>query len=336
MTDAPTDALVPGLATGIGSLPHTDARAAAMVSLDTTPRLPAVPQLPNRNEHELMVPQWAAALPEVRIVAGGRLTIDPDVDPGPPEPRLDGAAHGGLLAFFDELDSRSAPVPRLKLQLTGPLTLGLALHDAGLPAPVAFRRASEAVDAWIPVLEALVATRVPDAELVLVLDEPGLAVWRESEGPYEREAAVDLLSSALAGIHGTAGVHVCSFVDRRLALEAGPQLLSVEVADDLVDDGGLIARFLDGGGWVAWGAVPTDRPIGDSGEPLWRRLAGTWCELTRRGCDPVLLRSRAVITPACGLAGHGPSQAARALHLASTLADRVHDQAVAARLTLGA
>ncbi|MGZ8751895.1 MAG: hypothetical protein ACXW1S_02845, partial [Acidimicrobiia bacterium] len=133
-----------------------------------------------------------------------------------------------------------------------------------------------------------------------------------------------------------AGVHVCGHGDRRLALEAGPHLISVEVAEDLVDDGGLIARYLDGGGWVAWGAIPTDGPIGDSGESPWRRLAAVWCELTRRGCDPVLLRTRAVITPACGLVGHGPSQAARALRLASILAGRVHDQAVAARLTLGA
>ncbi|MGZ8763479.1 MAG: hypothetical protein ACXW2Y_09160, partial [Acidimicrobiia bacterium] len=55
--DAPLDGpLVPGLATGIGSLPHTDARAAAEVSLQCTPRLPAAPQLPNRDERELMLP----------------------------------------------------------------------------------------------------------------------------------------------------------------------------------------------------------------------------------------------------------------------------------------
>jgi len=43
-----------------------------------------------------------------------------------------------------------------------------------------------------------------------------------------------------------------------------------------------------------------------------------------------------VITPACGLAGYGASQAERVLGIARELAARVHDQAVAARLTLGA
>jgi hypothetical protein len=95
-------------------------------------------------------------------------------------------------------------------------------------------------------------------------------------------------------------------------------------------------RFLDGDGWVAWGAIPTDRPVGESAEPHWRRLASVWCELTRRGCDPVPLRARGLITPACGLAGYGASQAERVLGIARELAARVHDQAVAARFTLGA
>ena len=97
-----------------------------------------------------------------------------------------------------------------------------------------------------------------------------------------------------------------------------------------------LARFLDGDGWIAWGAVPTDRPVGESADPHWRMLARVWCELTRRGCDPVPLRTRGVITPACGLAGYGASQAERVLGIARELAARVHDQAVAARLTLGA
>jgi hypothetical protein len=331
-----TDALVPGLATGIGSLPHSDARVAATVSVEGTPRLPAAPQLPNRDPRESMVAQVACALPEVTVGPDGAIAVDHRVEPTPPRARLDGRIHGGLLAFVDVLSARPDPVHRVKLQLTGPLTLGLALTRAGLPAPRAFARAAEAVRAWVPVLERRVERRLPGAELVLFLDEPGLVAWRAEDEPFERERSVDLLSHALATVHGVAGVHVCGAGDRRLALEAGPDLLAIEVAEDVVEDGAPLARYLEGGGWIAWGAVPTDRPVGDSGDPLWRRLAAVWCELTRRGCDPLLLRTQAVISPACGLAGHGPTQAARALQHASGLADRIHDQTVAARLTLGA
>jgi len=43
-----------------------------------------------------------------------------------------------------------------------------------------------------------------------------------------------------------------------------------------------------------------------------------------------------LVTPSCGLAGHGDAQAAHALQIASEMANRIGDQAVAARLTVGA
>jgi hypothetical protein len=131
-------------------------------------------------------------------------------------------------------------------------------------------------------------------------------------------------------------VHVCGDGDLRLAFEAGPSVLGAPVTDALIADADVIARHIDAGGWVAWGAVPTDRPIGDTSDALWRRMVAIWCELTRRGCDPVRLRTHGIITPACGLAGHGRTQAERALRLTSDIAGRVGDQAVAARLTVGA
>jgi hypothetical protein len=130
------------------------------------------------------------------------------------------------------------------------------------------------------------------------------------------------------------GVHVCGDGDVALALEAGPQVLGVEVGNELMRESVALARFLDGDGWIAWGAVPTDRPVGESADPHWRHLAAVWCELTRRGCDPVTLR--AAHHPGLWARGLRCSQAERVLGIARELAARVHDQAVAARLTLGA
>lgn len=48
-----------GLATSIGSLPHTDPRAAAELVLEIQPRLPAAPSLPNRSGVERMLAQAA-------------------------------------------------------------------------------------------------------------------------------------------------------------------------------------------------------------------------------------------------------------------------------------
>ena len=148
--------------------------------------------------------------------------------------------------------------------------------------------------------------------------------------------ATDLLSTALAAIDDVSGVHVCGRGDLRIALDAGPDIVHFDVGAFTFDNAVPLARFLDGGGWVAWGAIPTHRPFGEHPQPLWKDLLDTWCELTRRGCDPSRLRSQALIAPACGLAGHGVSQAERTLLLAREIGGRVHDHGAATKLAIGA
>ena len=131
-------------------------------------------------------------------------------------------------------------------------------------------------------------------------------------------------------------MHVCGQGDLRLALDAGPQVAHFDVGALDLDDASALSRFLDGGGWIAWGAIPTHRPVGEHAQPLWKALLDAWCELTRRGCDPVQLRGQALVAPACGLAGHGASQAEHAMLLAREIGNRVHDHAAATKLAVGA
>ncbi len=327
--------LVPGIATAIGSLPHDDPVAAAQLSLAALPDLPAAPQLPARDQREGMVAQWVGALPEVSVAADGSFEVHGASDLEP-ECVLDRERHGGLLEFLGVASAQERAPRRVKAQVTGPLTLGVALEGSGVPTARAFRRATALAEGWAGAIERAVAHALPDATLVLFFDEPALVNWRRGVATLQREQAIDVLSGALAAVDSVTGLHVWCDGDVALAFEAGPEVLGVEVTADLVDSYLPLARFLDGDGWVAWGAVATDRPIGESVEPHWRALAHVWRELTRRGCDPLSLRTRGLITPACGLAGYGRSQAERVLRLARLLAARVNDQAVAARLTLGA
>jgi methionine synthase II (cobalamin-independent) len=327
--------LLPGLATGVGSLPHTHPRAAAEVVLRCLPELPAAPQLPARDPREGMLAQWLVALPEVSVADDGSIDVVGTSNTAP-HCVFDDTAHAGLLAFLDAASEQERVLERVKVQITGPLTLGVALRAAGMRTRHAFARAAELTRAWSVALEELLTERLPDASVVLFFDEPALVGWRRGDAALDRDSAIDVLSGALAAVDCVTGVHVCGDGDLGLALEAGPQVLGVEVSETLVRDTIPLARFLDGDGWIAWGAVPTDRPVGESADTHWKRLASVWCELTRRGCDPVQLRARGIITPACGLAGYGASQAERVLRIARELAARVHDQAVAARLTLGA
>ena len=143
--------LLPGLATGIGSLPHTDAQAAAEVVLRCLPEFPAAPQLPARDPREGMLAQWLGALPEIKVAADGSIEIMGASELAP-ECVFDDSAHAGLLAFLDAASALERAPVRVKVQVTGPLTLGVALRAAGMPEQRAFRRAAEVARARGPSL----------------------------------------------------------------------------------------------------------------------------------------------------------------------------------------
>jgi methionine synthase II (cobalamin-independent) len=331
--------LRPGAATSIGSLPHTDPVEAAELVLRAHPELPAAPQLPRRSWREGMVAQAALGIAGVHVTGEAGLSIDLDElgSEALAPSTIDAESHAGLLAFLDAAEGRTGSV---KLQLTGPITLALALIDAGAPAGLALDVAAAAVREHAGALLSTVRDRRPEASLLVFLDEPGMArLVRDQELEVDVERVVDQLSSALAVVeeHAVTGVHCCAPTEWQLASSAGATVLSMPVEREwLLGSIGAINAHLDRGGWIAWGVVPTHEPLGADPDRLWRRLSTTWCELVQAGCDPIQLRTQALVTPACGLAGHGISQAAHALDLASKVADRVTDQAVAVRLSAGA
>lgn len=326
-----------GVATGVGSLPHVDPGDAVEFVLRHSPRLPYAPSLPARSRREGMIAQAASGIAGITVTDQGSLVIDEaTLDPeAPVDPSLGGDAFGGLRALLTAVADRTGP---LKVSLTGPVTLGVALHAAGLEAGLAFRLAGAAVRRRAGALIDLVEQRVPQADVVAFVDEPSLASVTRPGFPIAPIDAIDLTSSALAALEPRAltALHCCGRADWRLLLQAGPGVLSLPADGGAEQAPGALADFMERGGWVAWGAVPTDRPVGSSVDRLWRQLSLRWCELVQAGCDPVRLRTQAMITPACGLAGHGVTQAERVMGFANRLAERLHDQAIGVRLSVGA
>lgn len=334
--------LIPGAVTGVGSLPYTDIDEALRCVVEHTPLLPAAPQLPRRDPAEGMLSQAVAGLPGVRVDDGrvviedrGLAAIADRID-AVMDPTFEPDTWAGLLSFLDVVADR--PRWPAKLQLTGPITLGLALLDAGLPAEAAFAVATGAVRTRAAALVDLAADAAPNTPLLVCLDEPGLVALGTPSFPIDVNDAIDQLSSALA-VFGDAvrtGVHCCGSTDWRVATQAGPDVLSMPIDAGIAADPLALAPFLERGGWVAWGVVPTHRPIGEQAEALWRRLVDVWCELTRGGCDPVLLRRQALVTPECGLALYDPTQVPAVFELATEVGSRIEDQALACRLSVGA
>lgn len=328
-----------GVATSIGSLPHGDVDEAIAFVLRHTPFLPAAPTLPRVDPTELMVPQGLWGVHGVEVHDDGTCSVP---DPGALDPAaelgdrsLSGRPFASWRRFLDVVAGRDEPI---KLQLTGPVTLGLVLVDAGVPAHIAFSVAGRVASMRAQDLVDLADAKAPGVERVVVFDEPGLVGGQRDDLPLPADQVIDVLSGALASIEHRAltGVHVCGPTDWRLVLAAGPGLLSLPVGANVTGSASTINAYLERGGWIAWGAVPTDGPLGEQTSRSWRHLSMQWCELVQNGCDPALLRRHALVTPVCGLATHDETQAGHVFDLTVQIAEKIHDQLTGIRLSVGA
>jgi methionine synthase II (cobalamin-independent) len=283
-----------------------------------------------------MLAQLAVGVPGVGIDEGGALVIRPDrVRIDAVSADLEHPAYGGLRAFLAAAKGRRGAV---KWQITGPLTFGVALAAGGVEPELAFDVAQQAVAVHGAAIAASLRDAMPDGTQTVFLDEPSFASVMEPQFPLAPDVAIDLVSGSLADLQRSAavGVHCCGAGDWAAILATGPAVLSLPVQPGLARVTGYLSSFLEAGGRIAWGVVATDSPVGVSPDRYWENLVRLWCELVQAGCDAVALRTQALVTPACGLALHDEAQAERIAELVQRVADRVHGQAVATRLSLGA
>lgn len=326
-----------GVATMIGSLPHRDAREAAEFSLVTCPDLPCVPTVPRRSPAEGMIAQAVVGIRGISLGQYGSLLVDTSlVDPlAAVRTDTNNDSFGGLRSFLARMTDHSGPI---KWQFTGPVTVGQALMRLGVPAHLAFDVAVRAVRHHVRVVADTIGSALPDCPQVVVLDEPDLGDLYDETFPIAPDTAIDLMSGALAVVERDAlvGLHSCADVPLSPLLAAGPQILSVPVSERITESAIELTRFVNGGGWVAWGVVPTDGPIGTTSERWWKKLASVWCSLTEAGCDPLKLRRQALVTPVCGLALHSHDSAAIIMRHVAEVGERVRTQALSAQFSVGA
>ena len=335
---SPFEGLIAGVATGVGSLPHRDARAAAEFSLREN-ELVMIPSLPRRSPAESLIAQAVIGTPGVSLGQYGSIAVDLDrLDPeAPVTTDLAADGYGGFRAFLEHATASGIAGSTVKWSFVGPITLGVALIRAGAPAEVAFDVAVRSVRSHVVALGRAVAEALPGSPQLVVLDEPAMADLMTPDFALPPDAAVDLLSTAMAAGEpfGAVGVHCCQPTDWASLVAAGPRLLSMPASGELASIGGYLQRFLENGGWIAWGAVAIDGPIGVTGGRAWHQLSQLWCEFVRSGVDPVLIRSQSMITPHCGLGVHSVGVAERVYQMVRDIGRRVRDQSNA-RFVLGA
>jgi methionine synthase II (cobalamin-independent) len=320
-------------ASGVGSYPGTDPAEALRVVLGELPDLPHLPELPERGPGADMIGRTAGLLVDLAVhvePSGWRISDRPGLDT---RRALDHLARD--LDVLEELaGEHDGP---FKLQVCGPWTLAAAIElkhgDRMLKDPGAVRDLAGSLAEGVAQHVADVRRRLPNAELLVQIDEPALPAVLAGTVPtasgFSRLRAVEppVAAETLRGVIEASGaypiVHCCApDVPYGLLREAGAKAISVDLSLVPRRDDDAVGEAIDAGIGLLLGAVPAhDKPLPAlqaTAEPvreLWRRL----------GFPAASIGEQVVITPACGLAGASPAYVRAALKRCREAARTLHE-----------
>lgn len=308
-------------ATGIGSWPGQDPLEATRTTFGELGdgNLPYLPELPERGPGADLTGRAAGLLVDLPVdlqPMGWRLTDRPGRDLR----RAEALWRADLDALAEVGDGYRGP---LKLQVAGPWTLAstvwLPRGERAAVDPGARRDLVGSLGEGVAGLVGAVRRLVPEAEVVVQLDEPGLPAVLAGRLPtasgfgrlraVDRQEALDGLRAVLtaareAGAVATA-VHCCAGdVPVALLRETGASALSVDVSLLTPVAWESLAVAVEAGAALWAGAVPTSGTTPDT-TTVVDAVRNPW-----RGVGlPAADLAGVVVTPACGLAGTRPDHA---------------------------
>ncbi|BBX26472.1 methionine synthase [Mycolicibacterium alvei] len=321
-------------ATGIGSWPGTEPRAAAEVVVGELHTLSHLVELPARG--------IGADL----IGRAGALLVDIGIDTVPRGYRMapgrSAALRRAVSLLGEDIDALEEAWERaglrgsgrvVKVQAPGPITLAAQLElpngHRAITDRGALRDLSASLAEGLAIHRAEVARRL-ETPVVVQLDEPSLpaALAGRLSGitsftpvhPVDEPLAMNLLDACVATVGSEVALHSCaSDLPWKALLRSAVRTVSVDISTLTPADLDGIGEFVDSGRTVLLGVVPATAP---EGSPSVEEVAKAAVALTDRlGFARAVLRDRIGITPACGLAGATAQWARTAVELTQKAAD---------------
>jgi len=303
--------------TGIGSLPHTVSVDACRLILESVD-IPFWPQLPRLGIQELMIPQYIEGFPLALIEDENVWAVDGkqenvfafysamESDEGFP---ISHEYAKGLYSFLDELSKRPS-LPIIKGHITGPLTFTLGLTDRE-KRPLYFDE--EKRELALALLKGKARWQIQllkkfASDVIIFIDEPILSALGTSSyvGVAEEEAA-RLLRETVESIRvagGISGIHCCSRAHWPLIVASGVDILNFDAyfyAESLRIFPDEVQSFVNNGGTIAWGVVPTTEEICKTDlKTITSKLRQGLSILVDIGVDKQKAYNQSMITPSCG------------------------------------
>lgn len=306
-------------ATGVGALPHTDPRQACDDVLALFPEFPYIPTLPDRGQLESIVFNDSEQLPG-RLIRDDRLLFDSATDQtsAMEQVYMDFVAedfsryalHRDYASAFIEMMSRTLPGAKvLKCQVTGPVTFGMQVVDAGKRPIYYDTQIADVLSKMIALkarwCEEEMKRRTGVSETLIVLNEPYLASLGSSVVPVDKETVRSGWADIASLVRGGLGVHCCSNTDWEFVISLEPAVISLDAyatSREFLLYGDTIISYMERGGIVAWGIVPADSRlfVTETVDSLYDRYLAIRSQLCTR-MPAELFDAQSLITPSCGI-----------------------------------
>lgn len=335
------------IATGIGSMPHIDPDDAVKLALEYLPHAPIWPQLPKLNFRERMDIQYSESLPGVMIDENRqRIFLDTSRDLTPELEkffehylakdysyfRISEGFAAGFYALLGALEKADTMPRFLKGHITGPLTLGTSLKDESgrdiIHNDLVF-------DATVKCLAMKAAWQIETLKkfgrpVIIFIDEPAMESLGSAFSAVSSETVETGLNEIIDAIHklgGIAGIHCCGNADWPLIMRTRIDILNFDAfgyMDKVLLYPEEIKAFIDRGGALAWGIVPTGGFTGrETAGILADRLRQAASRLNEYGIDKAALLKQCILTPSCGMGGLTEEKSHKILSLLGDVANEI-------------
>lgn len=323
-----------GLATAIGSMPHRDPAEAYAAVMTYLPDVPVWPQLPCRSFLENMYAQFSDGFPGI-VLDADRIYIDRTEDLTPSLEKLYAAYlerdvdkcgldpdHASGFHYF--LEHGAGSPKAVKGQVTGPISFGLAVTDQDRRPTLYDETLADAIAKHVHLSTAWQERQLGKlcSNTIMFIDEPYLASLGSAFVALSNDTVVKLTNEAVGSIRGLKGMHCCGNTDWSVIMATDINVLNFD-AYNYGETLGLypteLKAFLNRGGVIAWGIVPSDEGLlrKESSANLMTRLGELMSLLVGKGLSRDVLLEQSLITPSCGLGSVSIEAAGRALALTS-------------------
>ena len=333
------------MATGVGSVPFLDVDTTCQHILKFFPSIPFWPQFVKRSPFEDMTIQASQGFP----------LIEMNPEKNSLRMKTTDAMDTELISFYEhfmaedtdyfavsheyavglyrilELINKSPKNygPFIKGQIVGPITFAGSLIDGKGKSALYNNEIMDTIVKGLAIKALWIVNKMSlsDKRVIIFIDEPYLSGFGSAFAPIQREEVIRLLQEVIEYLRSRSdvlvGIHCCGNTDWSMIIDTGVDIVNFD-AFDYMDYFLLyreeILKFLENGGTVAWGVVPTTSFTGqETLDDLKMQLEKGLNTFYEWGIDRSTVAERSIITPACGVGAIDPDKAERILELLSGL-----------------